>query len=161
MLGSLLKQIISHQDHIPLELTELYDTGINPLNRTTLLAQFMSACSQFDSIYVVFDAFDECDENQQEELLLLIEELLSRPSLRLLVTSRPHLRRLKSFPDPAVLMSVTVTDEDVRTYLSSRLQQVGYLSQVVKNKTVEVISQSAQGMYKHPSKELILLGFCW
>lgn len=145
MLGSLLKQVISHQDDIPLELTELYDTSITPLNRTTLLTQFMSACAQFDYIYVVVDAFDECDENQQEEILLLIDELLSRPSLRLLVTSRPHLRRLKSLPNSA-LMSVTATDEDVRTYLSSRLQQVGYLSQDVKNKTVEAISQSAQGM---------------
>lgn len=60
--------------------------------------------------------------------------------------SRPHLRRLKCLRDPAILISVTARDEDVQTYLFSRLQRDGYLSQDVKIKTVETIGQSAQGM---------------
>lgn len=147
VLGSLLRQVISHLDHIPLELSKFYDRSNTPLNRDVLLAQFISACSQFDVIYVVFDGFDECDEIQQNEIQIVINELLSRPRLKLLVTSRPHLKKLRSLADSSSFMSITAKDEDVRMYLSSRLHKIGYLSQIVKNEAVEVISQSAQGMY--------------
>jgi hypothetical protein len=102
---------------------------------------------RFDTVYVLFDAFDEVDKAQQDDILALIRRFIVHPSLRVMLTGRSYLPRLSKLLKPALLMTVNAEDGDIRTYLSSRLEREPYLSQESKNHILEVISDGAEGMY--------------
>jgi hypothetical protein len=95
-------------------------------------------------VYVLFDAYDECDDTQRKHILTLIREFLSRSSLKILLTSRSQPTRLP-FPDFAHLV-IKAHDADIRTFLSSRLDEERYFSQECKNDIIDFISQGAGGM---------------
>lgn len=95
---------------------------------------------------MALDAFDECDDDQQEEVLILIDAFLAYTPAKIILTSRPHLKRLRAFPHNAVQMHVSAEDADVRTYISWRLKKVRNLSQDMKTKILEKLSDAAKGM---------------
>jgi hypothetical protein len=104
----------------------------------------MNCANLFDTVYVLFDAYDECDATLRKDILALIRELLSHSSFKIMLTSRSHLRGV---PYPAcVHLNIAADDDDIRTFLSSRLEEEPYFSQECKTDIVEAISQGAGGM---------------
>jgi hypothetical protein len=148
ILRSLLKQVVSQLDTVPLPVIKLYEycssRASNP-DLLTLLGQFLTCTDRFDAVYVLFDAFDECDDAQQNDILTLIHEFLRHSSIKILLTSRSQLQKSPRLPDFAHL-TIKAKDADIRAFLSSRLESELYLSQEFKQDIIEVISQGAEGM---------------
>lgn len=76
----------------------------------------------------------------------LIDEFMRHSSLRVMLTSRPHLQTRSLCPEGALRITIHAQDADIRTYLSSRLEKASYLSQEFKKDIVEVIGDGADGM---------------
>jgi hypothetical protein len=149
VLRMLLKQIIAQSDLIPSSIVDLYEECTSrdrPLDLSDILEQFTSCCRHFDSVYVLFDAFDECDDSQQEQIRSLIEELLLLRSLRVMLTSRPYLRALQNLSETAIVIPISAQDPDVREFLVSRLDGA-ILPQALKSELVDTVAQGAEGMY--------------
>ena len=151
VISNLLKQTISQLDLVPDSIKQLYEvstkTNTNP-ERSVLLRQLLSCAERFDTVYVILDALDECDDSQQDDVLNLINILLSQSQFKIMLSSRPHLQRLQTLPESSdrIIISGEDIDADVRTYLISRLKRERFLQDRLRNKIVEVISEQAEGM---------------
>jgi hypothetical protein len=108
-----------------------------------MLNEFRSCCADFDCIYVVFDALDECEDTQQEHILALVSELLRISSIRIMLTSRTQ---VQTVPASTNVIDIKAEDADIRISRSSRLQGVRHLTQDLKHEVVEVIARGAEGM---------------
>lgn len=148
VVSALLKQVVSQLETTPQQIQQLYEESIRRAwlpDLTTLVEHLISCVCLFQSVYVVLDALDECEDDQQKDILTLLDELLVRPSVQLMLTSRSHLQRLKQLSVPSLRIDITADERDVRTYLHSRLEHER-LSPDLRNEIVEVISQGAEGM---------------
>lgn len=94
----------------------------------------------------MLDGLDECDDSQQPHLVSIIRELLTQPSLRVMLTCRLYLPVVESLSRTGLCINIVAEDADIRTYLSSRLETVEFLSQELKRQVVDVIAQGAEGM---------------
>jgi hypothetical protein len=146
IIRSLLKQIVSPFDTVPREIIDLYASRATDPDLSTLLEQFYTCAERFDSIYILFDAFDECDDSQQKKILTLIHEFVLHKSLRIMLTSRTHPQRVPRLPE-SIFITINAEDADIRAFLSSRLEEELYLAQEFKDDILEALSQGAEGMY--------------
>jgi hypothetical protein len=149
IIRSLLKQMVSPFDAVPREIIDLYErctSRATDPDLSTLLEQFYTCAERFDTIYILFDAFDECDDPQQKKILTLIHEFVAHKSLRIMLTSRTHLQRVPRLPE-SILITINAEDADIRAFLSSRLEEESYLAQEFKDDILEALSQGAEGMY--------------
>lgn len=148
ILKKILKQLIAQQDTVPIALQNLYEESITRATTPDvpkILAHFMSCAQCRDAVFILLDAFDECDDDQQIDILALIREFLQLPTLSLLLTSRPHLQKIKIWPEPDML-PISAETNDVKRFLNSRLNRKRFLSQNLKDEIVKVISEGAEGM---------------
>jgi hypothetical protein len=152
ILSSLLKQLVSQLKIIPSSLAALHDVSIatnTKPGRLTLLGHFIACVGQFESVYILLDAIDECVDREQDQILSLLNDLLSESTLKIMITSRPHLtNRIYTLSASILGISINPTDidDDVQTYLISRLREERFLRQDLKNRIVQEISKQAEGM---------------
>ena len=149
VLRSFLKQLISQQVDISTAMSNLYEEcttrDISP-DLHILLQEFKSCCAEFDSVYILMDAFDECDAQQQGPILSLVREILLQPSVKVMITTRPYLQSLPTLSDSALELEIKAWDGDVRKFLASRLEGVQHISDDLKSKAIDIIAQGAEGM---------------
>lgn len=148
MAASLLKQLLSHLPVLPPDIERLYQSctengmGQKPA-LAALVSSFISCTSQFASVYLLIDAFDECDYEYQEELILLINSFSAVQNLRLLLTSRPSVHRLREIIVPESIIIIQADPKDVEAYLAARLGKQPFLSHQIK---VEIATRLAMGI---------------
>jgi len=155
VLTSLLKQVISQLDVVPSAVEKIYEVSIatnTKPDRSTLLQQLILCAEKFRTVYVLLDALDECEIQQQERILAIIDDLLRQSAFKIMITSRPHLRWFHSLPESSIRLEIDAkdVDRDVHTYLSSRVNRERFLVPTLKSKIVETISQQSEGMYEPP-----------
>lgn len=130
-------------------LAELYDKRMNrgkSVDSLTLIAQFYSCVEQYDSVYVLFDAFDECDGDQQGSMVSVMLELLRPPSLKIMITCRHHLQSLQTISELALVLEIKAYESDIQRYIWTRLEKVRHLSQDLKKTIVDIVTRGAEGM---------------
>jgi methionine synthase II (cobalamin-independent) len=92
IIGSLLKHLVHRNAHISKELTDLYLEHMKRGTHLTYmeLAKILEAESRnVSQVFVVFDALDECTI-QDDTHTKILEELRRLPTVRLMITGRPH-----------------------------------------------------------------------
>jgi ankyrin repeat protein len=122
---ALLKQVVSQLETIPPLVEKLFEESIRRASfpdLPTLWGHLISCLCLFESVYVVLDALDECEENQQRDILNLVDELLTQPSIQIMVTSRPHLQKIKQLTRPSLCIDITADKHDIRAYVYSRCE---------------------------------------
>ena len=149
VLRSLLKQLISQQGSVSSSMLKLYEDCTSrdiPPDLYILLQEFKSGCGEFDTVYVLMDAFDECDGVQQGPIISLVREVLLLPSVKVMITTRPYLPNLPTLSQSGLELEIKAWDEDVRAFLAFRLEGVRYISEDLKRKAIDAIAQGAEGM---------------
>src|SRR5208282_2897885 len=111
-----------------------------------LRSSFVSCTIHFTSVYLLIDAFDECDSRHQEEIIWLINELSSLENLRLLLTSRPSVHRLREIVVPESTICISADPKDVEVYLSARLGKEPFLSPQLKDEITRRLATGVKGM---------------
>jgi hypothetical protein len=148
LVASILSQLLSHLTPLPEEVKSAYEGSIKrDFNRDfkSLLGLIQSVTPYLTSAYVLFDAFDESDLRDREDVLFLIRQL-SQWSVKVFVTSRPHLQATQDLSLIASICSISANELDIRKYLSTILSG-GRLAQGIKTKIIEELSSRAKGMY--------------
>lgn len=104
------------------------------MNLNEVFQFLMSAVRTFDRFYLCIDALDACDENERMFLHPLIGKLVNqteRGLARIFITGRPHsMDQLlsRSFNIPLILTELKANSEDIRRYVSEKLNEEYYYS---------------------------------
>jgi|SRR5450432_713150 len=130
MLRSLVTQLSIRLGSIPSALEQFFSScqdGERQPPVDGLLETLRSIIEEFDEIFVVLDALDECRERQ--ELLGDIEKVVAweNPKSHIIVTSRREKdieERMEAFVknEEKIPIQNALVDEDIRAYVSGRLQ---------------------------------------
>ena len=152
MARSLLKQLLTPLDAITPELELMYSKNTKP-NVATCQALLHSCSQKFDTIYAVFDAVDECND----EILEFIAQLPN--SYRILLSSRPHLiQNLRSQLTNAVIMNIAAEESDLQNYIVRRLVEKGNRDHNLQNKCLD-LAKDADGMFVSYHRGALTVGF--
>ena len=100
--------------------------------------------NSFQTIYAVFDAVDECDVHQLNEIVALVANLGS--SWKVLISTRPHLlQHLRTELPNVSTLEISANEQDLQNYIMSRLAEKGNRDRILQAKCME-ISKGADGM---------------
>lgn len=149
-MNNLLKQVISKMHTVPPFLYSAYEDyrtrQLHP-ELPKVIEQLLSCCEEYSTVYIVFDALDECGVHQQEDVFSLLEQFSDQPKCRIMLTSRPHLRCLQKLKDSAVTLHIRADDSDIEMYISSRLSREKFLTQsVLKQEISDAVKRAAKEM---------------
>lgn len=150
IVGSFLKQLLFHSQVIPPSILALYDESIRSGNRPSfdsLLGLLKSIVRNWRT-FVVLDGLDECLKEQRQEIILIMKQLAG-VSVKIFLTSRPHLY-LKNLFDTEFESCCSEIDihssyDDILGYINLRLESQN-LSSSLKSKISEAIMSASRGM---------------
>jgi hypothetical protein len=123
--ASLLKQLLSQLEDIPLEIESYYNESKHTRPSRDTLVRYLTLCSRkFSKLYAVFDAIDESSEVNQNEILTLFADL-QKLGYKILVSGRPGSAFSKlqcGLTHPRVL-EIRADDSDLKQYVLSRVKE--------------------------------------
>ena len=173
MLRSLLSQLLVQAEDIPNGLEPLAEshfdtvrygiygskmrTGPTPArvsqpSVSELVSALQGTIADFDDLYVIIDALDECIE--LDKVLVFLETILSQKSdsLHLLITSRTE-REIAEVLTPIVTSQLLVEsafiDEDIMSFIQFKLkhdQKLRRWPQKIQDEIETVLFEGSQGM---------------
>jgi hypothetical protein len=161
MARSLVTQLSTQSANMPRALESLFSAKMSGKQQpmaNELLATLRQMVQEFDDIFIILDALDECKDRQ--ELLTDIEEMVGWKSekLHILTTSRKE-KDIEEWLEPflndqeKICIHSTLIDDDIRVYVHERLQTDRRLKRWQKKPGVqqeieETLMGKADGMYK-------------
>lgn len=154
LVACLIKQLVTQLPYLPQEVRELYDLhekhNTYPQN-ADLIQVFVHIVSGFSKVFIVIDAIDECqDENDRNIFLLIIQNI--KEHAHLFVTSRP-IASIEEYFKNDLHEEIKATDEDIMAYVKSEISSESFiLSTEISSRPelemhiVEKIVSKAKGM---------------
>lgn len=166
LISSLLKQIVSQQKDMPVEVVNLYSThgqGQSSLSLENQLSLLSSFPNSFRRSFILIDALDEHFTNEDEENALqstLLDELLKLQNqgsgfkgYTLFFTSREN-HVIQEHLAGSVRLDIRAADLDIESYVRSRIANPSRFRFADKimgdaelaNTIVDTLTEKAQGM---------------
>jgi archaellum biogenesis ATPase FlaH len=152
-IRTMLKQLLRQSKELPSEVEKAYTTWDKKGRKESLtskkILQLISVVSKTFSkgVFIIIDAFNECLEGEEQEKLIQHLRQLHEYGIRLLVTTRPHLKDdLEKVLPTASFLEVSADESDVETYLRSKLRHYKFRPKL-KDDIVQAIKPAAAGMY--------------
>ncbi|KAF8463704.1 hypothetical protein BDZ91DRAFT_796249 [Kalaharituber pfeilii] len=130
LFSVLLKQLCRSQRVIPRGLQALYTkchSNDKPPTLHELQHQFEAVSSSFQEVFLVIDAFDECEQDDRKEILNGITSLFQHclANIKLCVTSRPEKDIKRAFTSSGfsiIKIEATKVDQDISRFVRHELQ---------------------------------------
>lgn len=126
VISSLVKQLAAQTADLPAEVEELYNrlggSGRRPKLEelyTALIATFRS----FSTVFLVFDALDECEQESQRKVLLPLFHKLGKGGARLFVTSRQYPEDIQESFQNSAKIELSAKQEDIEVYIQQRIDE--------------------------------------
>ena len=152
-MRSLTKQLVVSLQSVPSSLKTIYDE-VEKNSSTPQLSDFVDLFLEYSkqhSIVVLFDAFDECGEQE-----IVISQLVLRfykSGIKVFITHRPFvLKNPESHFENVVTQEIRARREDIEAYVDHQLKNKemakGCLDSQFKNGIVKQISDLADGVYE-------------
>ncbi|KAJ7444177.1 ankyrin repeat domain-containing protein [Mycena latifolia] len=133
LLGGLWRQLMLGKP-ISATVQNLYDYHHERQTRPQLeevCKALESAVAQYTKVFIVIDALDEYPENYRHHFLKYLVNLL--PQTCIMITSRPHINLDAQFPNMKTI-EIHATEEDIRKYLDTQIQNSVRLSKHVRTR---------------------------
>ncbi len=154
MTAGLLKQLAMAKATLPRSVLDLYqrlkDQQRKP-QQQDLEQALLNTCRDFDRVFIIIDALDECDENKHRKSFLeLLKSLRDNSSTNLFVTSRPHPEDVKKVLEGSSKIIIKADDSDLRKYISREIhcsEAVDDIDEDFKTKIIEKVVHGARQMY--------------
>jgi len=155
LLSNLLKQLTQGQSSMPDIVKALYDSHMKRGTRPSfdeIRRTLQSVANLYLRIFIIVDALDECQVNDNCRLRLLLEtfSLQSKFEANIFATSRLIPEIMNIFKD-SVRLEIRAREEDVRTYLDHQmsprrafLRKNQVLQEEIKIRVLDVVN----GMYE-------------
>lgn len=153
MLASLLKQIAIPKPNIPQPILELYKksaTQQRQAQQQELEQALLFTCQEYERVFIVVDALDECDQIiHRRHLINCFRSLQSSPLISIFITSRSHVEDTNNFFDKASKITIEANEADLEKYLLWEIEQsdsVEIIDKDFKRDIVQKVSRNAQNM---------------
>ena len=132
---------------IPRDLENVYDecrSRLRSPDNTFFVRQLLSTAANFTSIYIILDALDECSGATLEDTISLIRQF-KNSGIKVFCTFRPILNNLRHRLDISTIYSMSAHDEDVRNYLSIRLNKEWRHNKCFLEQIIDRLTEGAEG----------------
>lgn len=152
-VASLLKQVAATRSAIPKAVSDIYKKLGEQQKRPQLQdleKVLLITCQEFDRVFFVIDALDECDKGRHRSTFMrFLTSLQKPPNVKLFVTSRSYPEDIKRAFESAPQITVEASDSDLRRYLSREIENGGIadiIDETFKGEIIERIADGAQRM---------------
>ena len=145
MTASLLQQIAITHSEVPEPVLSLHkkfnSKDIRPQVQD-LVRAFSLVCQDFERVFVIIDALDECDEEKHRQAFIeALNTLREQASVRLFITSRPHPQDIKMAFTFASHIMIEAKDSDLRMYLSNEIENIHSAELVDESFKIEIMDK--------------------
>ena len=131
VLAVLLKQLVAGVEPIPEEISEAFKRAKREVDGRAprlpeIRAMFVKSLSSLRRGFICIDALDEFPAKHRPELWESLQHIVREcPNTRLFITGRAHIREevKKYFPGYPDVASIKPTKEDIRGYITMRLEK--------------------------------------
>jgi hypothetical protein len=157
VVRTLLKQLLLSSDLIPRELEASYDdyySHFKTPDSAIFRRQLLSITTTFSLVYITLDALDECSSEALNDIFTLIHNFKDS-GIKIFCTSRPHLN-LQEQLDTPFIHSIGAHDEDVRNYLSIRLNREWGHNKRFREPVIDRLTKDAKGKLDAPYSSLLI-----
>jgi len=153
VLSSLLKQLLLQLEELPAPVKQLFNRSISKGQTpqvNELQELLLSIPKEFNAVYLVIDALDECKAGDHRSEILKAFQAFQF-SMKLLVTSRPHSDDLNEGLGHALQVKLRAVESDIRYYVRVKLEtrkikKILGKDEKLKEEIVTSIVEGAQGM---------------
>lgn len=156
ILSSLVRQLIDQTSHIPTEVEQLYNTLTNTKGKRNptfeeIYTALLVTSKKFGQVFLMFDALDECDPNNQRNELLPMFHRLKNNGISVFLTSRPHPEDIQSSLNNAAKIQLSAKEADIGAYVQQRIDESPRAKRLVgqgecKDTIVSTLVDCAKGM---------------
>jgi hypothetical protein len=127
--------------------------------------RFVSLVEELQKVYVVFDALDECPEQERETILGFVTGIVAASipcRVKVFATSRREMDIAEAFEDkriPTIQIRAENVAADIETFARSQVEKLRagehgkrlYItSDELKEKIIQTLAVKAEGMYVSP-----------
>lgn len=127
LLGSLLQQLANQNDAVKDDIIKCHSENTRDRTRPTLrqISDLLGRqVKNFDKVFIIIDALDECPEAGKVRLDFLTEIRRLQPEIRLMVTSQ-HIPSIECDFKQAMRLEICADDQDVRKFIEAKIEQRG------------------------------------
>ena len=160
IVAALVKQLCRRKERIPQNLLQTKHDGLPP-SLVGTQESFGALVEDLCQVYVVFDALDECPEQERGDILAFIANIVTaqiRCHVKVFVTSRYEMDIAKAFEDkqiPTIQIRAENVASDIEVFARTQVEklQAGqhgktlYITSVdLKEKFIQTLVEKAEGM---------------
>ena len=163
-----MKQLCRRMRQLPSQLHKVYKQHYQNDSQPgfqELKDIFLATIQQFDSVFLVLDALDECTETQRADLCQFFAGIIEHSActghglVKFFVASRkePDIERAflrKAFP--TIEVEAKKVDSDIKLYVTAQIEQrlddgsLTLTNIMLKDKILTTLTSNAGGMYVFP-----------
>ncbi|KAF2194066.1 hypothetical protein K469DRAFT_505827, partial [Zopfia rhizophila CBS 207.26] len=161
IIAALIKQLCRERDSVPPGLLKLKHDALHPSSVGTQ-ERFLSLIEDLSEVFVVFDALDECPEQERKDIISFITNIVTTRvpcCVKVFVTSRREMDIAKAFEDkhiPTVQIRAENVTADIQTFARNQVEKLRkgehgktlyVTSDELKEKIVHTLARKADGMF--------------
>jgi hypothetical protein len=154
ILSSLARQL-AEKGASPELFAKLYkehNNGSSQLLFEELQTILVALYGEYDQVYLLIDALDECPLAEERTLVLDTIKRKPQPSVKILITSRPNFGDINSALVGNPRIDIIARDVDIKLYLRHRIRgNPAFLKRIAKDdleeQIINEITTRASGMY--------------
>ena len=152
MLASLLKQLALTKAVLPEPVLDLHQRMTRQQKQPKqqdLEEALLRTCSEFDRVFFVIDALDECSKSQRNAVLRVLGNISQCSSVSMLITSRPHAEDISKAFNGSHKIVIEAKPSDIKKYVDNKIEDSDGLDAIdnkFRNLIVERVSQGSHQM---------------
>lgn len=154
MIANLLKQLAIPLRKLPMAMLELHQRLKSQQRRPKqqeLEQALLLTCRNYDRVFVVIDALDECDvRGHRKSFLKALDNLRTESCTSIFVTSRSYPEDIKKALENAPQISIGAEDYDLQRYIAREIDNsdnADVIDESFRNEIITRVSHGAQKMY--------------
>jgi len=165
VISSILRQIALGKSELPHSVAELYRKlkGQRRPQQQELEQTVQKLCADFDRVFILIHALDECDANNHRNSVLgFLETLRSSSSVSIFVTSRPHLKDTTMIYETSSKVLIEAENSDLRRYVSQEIESSDAVEEIDIAFEEDIIKKFVAGAHRmYVKSPMCLIIFNW
>lgn len=111
-----------------------------------LYGMLLATKNAFSRVYLIFDALDECVQEDQREEILFLCHRMAGDGMKLFVTSRPHTPNIQDSFKYVAKIKLEAEKEDIESYVKQKINEnltsIRFVSRVKNNVISDLVKCS-------------------
>ena len=152
ILASLLKQLALTKAVLPEPVYDLHQRMTRQQRQPKqqdLEDALLRICSEFDRVFFVIDALDECRKSERNAVLRVLSTISQCSPVSMLITSRPHAEDISKAFKGSQKIAIEAKPSDIKKYVDNKIEDCDGLDTIdngFRDLIVERVSQASQQM---------------